>query len=58
MPYKDKTTGRQKVYTAIRVYDIEKVRGQQRDGQVASVQHPVAPPQFIPQQSKDDDMPF
>ena len=59
MPYKDKATGRQKVYTAIRVYDIEKVRGQQRDGQVASAQHPVAPPQYVEQPAgSDDDLPF
>ena len=59
VPYVEKGTGKNRVFTSIRVYDVEKVRGQQRDGQQPSAavsQHPVAPPQFIP--NGNDDAPF
>ena len=59
VPYVEKGTGKNRVFTSIRVYDVEKVRGQQRDGQqptVAASQHHVAPSQFIP--NANDDAPF
>ena len=57
--YTEKATGKMRVFTTIRVYDVEKVREVATGtGTQQVVQHPVAPPQFIPQQSKDDDMPF
>lgn len=59
VPYVEKGTGKNRVFTSIRVYDVEKVRGQQRDGQQPSAavsQHPVASPQFIP--NANDDAPF
>ena len=55
--YTEKATGKMRVFTTIRVYDVEKVR-EAATGTQQVVQHPVAPPQFVPQQSKDDDMPF
>lgn len=62
-PYKDQQTGKMKVFTAIRCYDIEVVR---RAGQQA-VQHAQAVPQVVaplvqePQQSNggnDNGLPF
>lgn len=60
VPYTEKGTGKQKVFTSVRVYDVEKVRGQQQNGQqfsAAATQHPVAPPQFVAPQD-DNDLPF
>ena len=55
----EKGTGKNRVFTSIRVYDVEKVRGQQGNGQQKPeevVQHPVAPAPFIA--GGKDDMPF
>lgn len=59
-PYKDKQTGKNRVFTAIRCYDIEMVR---KAGQAAAQQAAPAPapaPEPQPQQNdgKKDDLPF
>lgn len=63
-PYKDQQTGKTKVFTAIRCYDIEVVR---KAGQQAQQQAPAVPPvvaplvqEPIPQNdgSKDEGLPF
>ena len=57
-PYKDKQTGKMRVFTAIRCYDIEMVR---KAGQAAAQQVAPAPaPEPQPQQNdgKKDDLPF
>ena len=59
-PYKDKQTGKMRVFTAIRCYDIEMVR---KAGQAAAQQAAPAPapaPEPQPQQNdgKKDDLPF
>ena len=59
VPYVEKGTGKNRVFTSIRVYDVEKVRGQQGNGQQKPeevVQHPVEPATFIV--GGKDDMPF
>ena len=66
-PYKDKTTGKNRVYTAIRCYDIEVVR--KANGQAVVKQPQLAPapapapapePQPQPQNdgSKEEPLPF
>lgn len=57
-PYKDKQTGKMRVFTAIRCYDIEMVH---KAGQAAAQQSAPAPaPEPQPQQNdgKKDDLPF
>ena len=61
-PYKDKTTGKNRVYTAIRCYDIEVVR---KAGQAVAQQPAPAPapaPEPKPQQQnnggKEEPLPF
>lgn len=62
-PYKDQQTGKMKVFTAIRCYDIEVVRraGQQAVQQAPVVPQVVAPLVQEPQQSNggnDNGLPF
>lgn len=62
-PYKDQQTGKMKVFTAIRCYDIEVVRraGQQAVQQAPAVPQVVAPLVQEPQQSNggnDNGLPF
>ncbi len=62
-PYKDQQTGKMKVFTAIRCYDIEVVRraGQQAVQQASAVPQVVAPLVQEPQQSNggnDNGLPF
>ena len=61
-PYKDKTTGKNRVYTAIRCYDIEVVRkaGQQQQAAPAPAPAPVQETQPNTQGngSKEEPLPF
>lgn len=63
-PYKDKNTGKMKVYTGIRCYDIDVVRraGQAVQQQTAAPQQQAAAPQPQVQQQNngggDDGLPF
>lgn len=63
-PYKDKTTGKNRVYTAIRCYDIEVVRkaGQAVAQQPAPAPAPTPAPEPQPQQQnnggKEEPLPF
>lgn len=54
-PYKDQQTGKQKVFTAIRCYDIELVR--KANGQ-AQVQQPVAQPAPVQEPAPAAQSPF
>ena len=65
-PYKDQQTGKQKVFTAIRCYDIDLVR--KANGQQVQQSAPAPQPQpepapaaqspFVGEDSKKDDLPF
>ena len=59
-PYKDKQTGKMRVFTAIRCYDIEMVRkaGQAAAQQVAPAPAPAPAPQPQQNDGKKDDLPF
>ena len=59
-PYKDKQTGKNRVFTAIRCYDIDMVRkaGQAAAQQVAPAPAPAPAPQPQQNDGKKDDLPF
>ena len=59
-PYKDKQTGKMRVFTAIRCYDIEMVRkaGQAAAQQAAPAPAPAPAPQPQQNDGKKDDLPF
>ena len=59
-PYKDKQTGKMRVFTAIRCYDIDMVRkaGQAAAQQVAPAPAPAPAPQPQQNDGKKDDLPF
>ena len=62
-PYKDKATGKTKVFTAIRCYDIEVVRRAGQTVAAAPVQQPAPAPApqtqaEVVQQQKNEPLPF